>query len=182
MITCNYNSEDFENELNRQKGQLYKQILNAFITAGENFIINAREQGGEHGMGQYEDVTANLRNSVAYFVIYDGEIIIGNKSGDKPGKKKEGKLSSSEIASMNEGLIKDFIKPTGFQLIGIAGMNYASYVESKGYNVISYQADICLVVLAGYLENLKLIGKGTAASIEDSFLPDDLPANFYVKD
>lgn len=167
MITCNYNPEDFENELNRQKRALYKQILNAFDTAGLDFVKNARGQMQDHAMGQYKDDTTNLRNSIDYYVFYNGELVSGGVS---------------EQASQNRALISDLIKPTGFQLIGIAGMNYASYVESKGYNVISYQADICLVDLAGYLENLEQIGKGTAASIEDSFIPEDLPANFYIKD
>lgn len=166
-ITCNITPDDLEAELNRQKGEIYKRILNAFITAGEDFVINARGQMQDHAMGQYKDVTKNLRNSIQYFVFYNGELV---KAGD------------SEFSSTNMAIVRDQVKPTGFQLIGIAGMNYASYVESKGYNVISYQADICLVDLAGYLENLEQIGKGTAASIEDSFLPDDLPANFYIKD
>ena len=50
-------------------------------------------------------------------------------------------------------------------------MNYASYVESKGYNVISYQADVCMVELGGYLENLDLIKEGTAAGMEETFIP-----------
>ena len=50
-------------------------------------------------------------------------------------------------------------------------MNYASFVESKGYNVISYQADICMVDLAGYLENLEVIEQGTAARMEETFIP-----------
>jgi hypothetical protein len=166
-ITCNFNASDFESELNRKKEELYRKILNAFIMAGEDFVINARGQMQDHAMGQYKDQTTNLRNSIQYFVFYNGELV---KAGD------------SEFSSANMALIRDQVKPTGFQLIGIAGMNYASYVESKGYNVISYQADICLVDLAGYLENLEQIEKGTAASLEDTFLPDDLPASFFIKD
>lgn len=164
-IKCNFNSGDFEAEFNRQKEALYKKILNAFITAGEDFVINARGQMQDHAMGQYKDDTTNLRNSIGYFIFFNGELV----------------HEKNDIVT-NKGHIQDLIKPTGFQLIGIAGMNYASYVESKGYNVISYQADICLVDLAGYLENLKLIEEGSAANIEETFLPDDLPANFYIKD
>ena len=59
----------------------------------------------------------------------------------------------------------------GIQLIGIAGMNYASFVESKGYNVISYQADVCIVDLAMYLETLEVIEQGSAAKMEETFIP-----------
>jgi hypothetical protein len=173
-ITCNFNQSDFEDEVNRQKEELYSKILNAFIYAGEDFIKNSREQGQDHAAGQYKDITGNLRNSIGYFIFQDGRIV-----------SDQGKMQSpKELSILNEMIhsVADIIKPTGFQLIGFAGMNYASYVESKGYNVISYQADICLVDLAGYLEDLNQIEKGTAASIEDTFLPDDLPANFYIKD
>ena len=32
----------------------------------------------------------------------------------------------------------------GYQLIGVAGMDYASYLESKGFNVITSQSVIAL--------------------------------------
>ena len=166
-ITCNITPDGLEAEFNRQKSELYKQILNAFIMAGEEFVKNAREQMQDHAMGQYHDVTKNLRGSIHYFIFYNGELV---------------HRSAPTRVAIQLSDVQEYVKPTGFQLIGIAGMNYASYVESKGYNVISYQADICLVDLAGYLENLKLIEEGSAANIEDTFLPDDLPANFYIKD
>ena len=71
----------------------------------------------------------------------------------------------------NKPLIEGLVKPTGFQLILIAGMNYASWVESKGYNVISYQADICMVDLSLHLERLHTIKEGTAAQLEETFMP-----------
>jgi hypothetical protein len=165
-ITSNYSFSRIEKETQDQANVLYKKILNAFIMAGEDFIINARGQMQDHAMGQYKDVTKNLRGSISYFIFFNGELV---------------QRSAPTSVAIQLSDVQEFIKPTGFQLIGIAGMNYASYVESKGYNVISYQADICLVDLAGYLENLKLIEEGTAASIEDTFIPEDLPANFIVR-
>jgi hypothetical protein len=165
-ITSNFNEGRIQRETQSQADVLYKKILNSFITAGEDFVINARGQMQDHAMGQYKDVTTNLRNSIQYFVFYNGELV---KAGD------------SKFSSENLALVMDYVKPTGFQLIGIAGMNYASYVESKGYNVISYQNDICLVDLAGFLENIGIIKEGTAANIEETFIPEDLPASFIVR-
>jgi hypothetical protein len=68
-------------------------------------------------------------------------------------------------------LIEGLVKPNGFHLILIAGMNYASYVESKGYNVISYQADVCMIDLSLHLERLHLVKEGTAAQMEETFMP-----------
>lgn len=150
----------FVDDSQEQMENLYKKIRNAFIMAGEQFIINARGQMQDHAMGTYLDDTKNLRSSIQYFILHNGEIV---------------KSSESEFTEQNKALIQALVKPDGFQLIGIAGMNYASYVESKGYNVISVQADTCLVDLALHLENLGLIGEGTAAGIEDTFTPDDMP-------
>lgn len=141
-------------DVERQAETLYQKIINAFIYALEQFIINARGQMQDHAMGTYKDQTTNLRNSVGGFILYNGKIV----------------FEKNNIVT-NLSAIQDLIKPTGFQLIGIAGMNYASHVESKGYNVISYQADVCMVDLAGYLENLEVIEQGSAARMEETFIP-----------
>jgi hypothetical protein len=168
-LKSNFNAAKSAYEVQEQANKLYVKMINSFIRAGEDFVTNAREQMQSHAMGQYEDVTANLRNSVGYFIFHNGKMIIGAKPGDKVGKKPEGKLSSTEIESIGKEAIKEFIRTDGIQLIGLAGMNYASYVESKGYNVISYQADICIIDLSTYLERLELIEKGTGARMEGTF-------------
>ena len=170
-LKSDFNEARSMKDVKKQKETLYQKIINAFITAAEDFITNAREQAQSHEAGQYEDVTANLRNSIGYYLYYNGKLVIGKEPGTYAGKVKEGKLSTGEIASINKQAIQDVVKPTGFQMILIAGMNYASYVESKGYNVISYQADVFMVDLAGYLENLDVIKEGTAARMEETFIP-----------
>lgn len=170
-LKSNFNESKSMKDIERQAESLYQKIINSFIMAGEEFVKDARGQAQNHGAGQYEDVTANLRNSIGYYVFHNGKLIVGKEPGTLPGKKNEGKLSAAEIALINEGEIKERINPKGFQLIGIAGMNYASHVESKGYNVISYQADTCVINLAGYLENLEILQKGTAAQMEETFIP-----------
>ncbi len=170
-LKSNYNENRFNKDVERQTEAINERILNSFIMAGEQFIIDSREQGQDHAMGQYEDVTANLRNSIGYYVFHNGELVIGKEPGTYAGKKNEGKLSSSEIALINKTAIQDVVKSKGFQLIGVAGMNYASHVESKGYNVISYQADVCIVNLSASLEKLDVIKQGSAARMEETFLP-----------
>jgi hypothetical protein len=170
-LKSNFNEAKSMKDIEKQAETLYQKIIDAFIYAAEEFIINARGQAQSHAAGQYEDVTANLRNSIGYYLFHNGEMIIGKEPGTFAGKVTEGRLPASEIASMNKQTIQEFVKPTGFQMILIAGMNYASYVESKGYNVISYQADVCMVDLAGYLENAEVLKEGTAARMEETFIP-----------
>jgi hypothetical protein len=155
-LKSNFNEDRSMQDVNRQKDSLYERIINSFIRAGESFVSNARGQMQDHEMGTYKDVTTNLRNSIGYFIFHDGEIVRENQVGN---------------AVENKQLVQDLIVPKGIQLIGIAGMNYASFVESKGYNVISYQNDICLVELAMYLETLGVIKEGSAANMEETFIP-----------
>src|SRR5512140_2861072 len=91
-------------EINRQVDNLYTRMVNSFLRAGEEFIKNAREQMQSHAMGTYEDQTTNLRNSIGYFVILNGEIVYENNL----------------MHTQNIDLIRDLIKPQGIQLIGIA--------------------------------------------------------------
>ena len=165
-IKSNLNSEDIGRELQAQAEALFNKILNSFIRAGLKFITAAREQAQDHSLGTYLDDTTNLRNSIQFLVFYNG---------------KEVHASDSEFTNQNRGIVKDFVNAQGFQIFLIAGMNYASWVESKGYNVISFQADQCMVDLTLYLEDLEQIEKGSAAGLEESFIPGDLPENFVVK-
>ena len=139
-LKVNMNYDQILSQMNKQTVVLYNRILDAFIYVGEEFVINARGQMQDHAMGTYKDVTTNLRNSIGYFVYHDGKLMKENMIGNIDENRKE---------------IADLVKKQGFQLIGIAGMNYASYVESKGYNVISYQSDICIVDLSTLLETIE---------------------------
>jgi len=153
-LKSNFNEVKFSADVKKQTDKLDQKIINAFIYDAEQFIINARGQMQDHAMGTYKDQTTNLRNSIGYFIFHNGELV----------------HEKNEIVA-NKPLIEGLIKPTGFQLILIAGMNYASWVESKGYNVISYQADICMIDLSLHLERLHMIEEGTAVQMEETFMP-----------
>jgi hypothetical protein len=171
-LKSNYNSASFGRDIQRQADSIHERILQTFIRAGEEFVKQAREQMQEHAMGTYKDVTANLRNSIGYYIFFDGKSVFQNPvSGEYAGPKTEGRLSKSEIEGINTEAIRDIVNPRGFQLIAVAGMNYASHVESKGYNVISYQVDVMVIDLMRDLEYLNVIDKGSAARYEESIIP-----------
>lgn len=155
-ITSDYSFSRMQKESREDEALIYERIIDSFVRAGENFVKNARTQMQDHAMGTYLDDTTNLRNSIGYYVFKDGAVV-----------KFDGGISDVDVKADIEELVND----KGIQLIGIAGMDYASYVESKGYNVISSQADVCLVDLAVYLETAGEIEQGSAASIEDTFTP-----------
>ena len=75
----------------------------------------------------YTDQTGNLTNSIGYAVVRNGKIV--NYGGEiQPGDgAAEGLKVATEMANKSSST---------FSLLIVAGMNYAAYVEAKGYNVI----------------------------------------------
>ncbi|MFJ1439294.1 hypothetical protein ACILPE_06110 [Capnocytophaga canimorsus] len=93
-----------------------KKAVNHFAETGERCVAEARSNGN------YKNQTGNLRNSVGYRVILNGIV------------QKEANINSLNKKITDEISLK---YPTGLVLIVVAGMNYASYVEAKNYNVLS---------------------------------------------
>ena len=98
-----------------------QRIIWTLAMVGEQFVNDARNTQ------TYQDQTGNLRSSIGYIIAKDGIIIQENIEG-----KAEGKAYAKEVA--NEVLREN---TSGFVLIGVAGMEYACAVESKGYSVIT---------------------------------------------
>lgn len=98
-----------------------KQVL-SLSYIGEEFVNNAREND------TYQDQTGNLRSSIGYVVVKDGNIKKQVFEGDEPEGKMEGDILVDELASQYA---------QGCILIVVAGMEYAAAVESKGYDVIT---------------------------------------------
>lgn len=77
-------------------------------------------------MHNYTDRTGNLTNSISYVVVKNKDIVFG--PADQSDKPQEAALKAAMkmIATL----------PDCVALVVVAGMNYAAYVEAKGYNVI----------------------------------------------
>lgn len=88
--------------------------------AGEMFVRYARESG------KYIDHTGNLRSSIGYVIVRNGSVAYSDfqkqnvgTEGAK-GVEKSKKLARELAMTHNKGLV----------LIGLAGMEYAVYVEA----------------------------------------------------
>lgn len=98
-----------------------ERIYRLLQRAGEEFVKIARKKGN------YQDHTGNLRSSIGYVIVKDGDILTENyKLSDKKGSDKhtglrEAKRLVSELAP---------VYPDGWVLIGVAAMPYAVYVEA----------------------------------------------------
>ena len=101
-----------------------KALVYNLCAVGEQVLNAARLTNS------YKDQTGNLRSSIGYVVAVDGEIV-QMSSFDTVKEGREGSQGGKEYAMQ---LVWDF--PHGIVLIVVAGMNYASYVSAKGYDVL----------------------------------------------
>lgn len=116
----------FQNGAVRAKIQEFQQRLERatlFILQymGEELTKYAKE------VHNYTDRTGNLTNSIGYAVVRNGKIV--NYGGEiQPGDGAAEGLKVAQKMAANAS--------SSFSLLIVAGMNYAAYVEAKGYNVI----------------------------------------------
>jgi hypothetical protein len=103
-------------------GVIQQAVLSRLQRIGETFVTNARLNG------TYKDQTGNLRSSIGYVILKNGEQVFENFEGKTSTGKQTAKSAAQDIASKY---------PTGYVLIGVAGMEYAAAVESRGYEVIT---------------------------------------------
>ena len=107
-----------------QVEQMKAGVIRKLAYVGEQCVNEARMKK------TFKDQTGNLNSSFGYAIIDNGQII--SLTGFKLVKDgHDGSVKSSdyvrEIAARSEG---------GLVLVVVAGMNYASYVADKGYNVL----------------------------------------------
>lgn len=110
-----------------QIDRLKRVLLRNLFYIGEQCLNKARSTD------TYKDQTGNLRSSIGYVVVQDGQIIKASDfaPSDKGTDKATGQRTGKEYA---EELAKRY--PSGLTLIVVAGMNYAAYVSAKGYDVL----------------------------------------------
>ena len=170
-----FTSADIEKDLDNVKVQVEINMISLLKRIGDIFVKDARENLNidtsafpsqrkvtqkemerkrmtvtpQLGQGEYLDDSANLRSSIGYLVLKNGQIVHQNMKGTSEG------VSAAKVALEN-------VPKSGLQLIGVAGMDYTSYVESKGYNVITSQATMAIVnlqrLLQKYQEAVNRIG------------------------
>ena len=102
-----------------------KVIIDRLCYIGSLCINEAREHG------DYNNPTGNLRSSIGYEVVVDGQVyeksvVEMTKNGTEGRKEADAYLS--RLVSEHK---------TGISLIVVAGMNYAVYVEGRGKNVLT---------------------------------------------
>lgn len=109
---------NFDADLKAFGQKVMENMIDAMDEAGTNAVDRIR------GTRTFGDVTERLINSIGYGVVVNGEVIRSGGFGGGEGGRK-GKDFLSSIAST-----------VSFGLVIVAGMEYALYVERKGYVVL----------------------------------------------
>lgn len=126
--------------------QQINKIVRVLRFVGEKAVNEARASG------TYQDRTANLRNSVGYVIIVNGRIVDEDFSASATGKVPTtenpvmyGRKLAHEIAA----------RQTDIALIVVSGMKYGSYVEARGYNVLTSAEQLANTQVPMLLKQLK---------------------------
>lgn len=83
----------------------------------------------------YTDRTNNLRSSIGYVLYKDGQKVSASFEKAGEGMDSDGSVGAKEGLDYAESVANNF--SSGYVVVLVAGMDYAAYVEAKGYDVIT---------------------------------------------
>lgn len=133
---ANFDRNDINQMIEQQLEKLDQVILNELQFIGLQFVRNARINA------DFTDRTGNLRSSIGYVITKNGKVVEDDFEGSPRGTEKTQGIKTGRAFA--ERIVAEFIEP-GFALVVVAGMEYAAFVESKGYDVItssSFKAEV----------------------------------------
>ena len=119
-FTPMFTQSDIDRFVNQFVDRAEEKMYTLLQAAGEMFVRYARESG------RYIDHTGNLRSSIGYVIVKNG------KTASRNFKKQDVGTEGSEGVNKAEKLARELANThnTGLVLIGVAGMEYAVYVEA----------------------------------------------------
>lgn len=132
------------NELNKVKQQAPAMIIQAIETVCIEVLQKARM------LDTYKDQTHRLRSSLGYVIYKDGQQVASNfqSTGGEKGDEgvRIGQQRAAEAAAAIPGIVA----------VVVAGADYASYVEAKGFDVLTGSALQLQQLFEAELRNLNL--------------------------
>lgn len=144
-IKPNFTKDDVRKRFDAFLNEIEKKQIDRLQRLGEMCLVEARTNKG------YMMQTGALLSSTGYEVFVDGVAIHSQfdaASGAESNAAETGIKSGQSIAeTIGKGT-------KGIALVVVAGMNYAAYVEAKGYNVLSSAEHLAERELPRMLEKL----------------------------
>lgn len=138
-FTPNFSRKDIARFIENRLKVLEQIIFDQLVDVGEEFVSNMRM------VDTYKDRTSNLRGSIGYAILKDGKSIFGNFDGSAVGVK----VAEKRVKALKA----DY--PKGYVLIVVAGMEYAAFVEAKGFDVITGSSLKAEINLERQIERLR---------------------------
>lgn len=144
-IKPHFTKDDVRKRFDAFLNEIEKKQIARLQRLGEMCLVEARTNKG------YMMQTGALLSSTGYEVFVDGVAIHSQfdaASGAESNAAETGIKSGQSIAeTIGKGT-------KGIALVVVAGMNYAAYVEAKGYNVLSSAEHLAERELPRMLEKL----------------------------
>lgn len=111
--------DNFLTEVDKMQIEILQEL-------GEKCVLHARGLPPEQG---FHDQTGNLRSSMGYVVFKDGVAVHEGYEQVKEGSEgvQAGRKLANQVGQNTKGIV----------LVVTAGMNYATYVEAKGRDVLA---------------------------------------------
>lgn len=155
-LTANFTQQEIDKITKDYLNRVFKVTQNELMQIGLQFVRDARSKiptkeyhliageaktaarlvGGSINLASadgFNDDTGNLRSSIGFILLYDGEVVYQDFQLSTGGTDKQTGLDTGKAYADKIG--KDFSQ--GWAIITVAGMEYASWVEALGYDVIT---------------------------------------------
>ena len=123
-IVDNTNWHEVAREFQKAQSEYDRKAVEWLSVLGERVVKYAREHGS------YTNRTGNLRNSIGYVIVQYGRIVTENFSvgGGHGEAKAQARTYAIDVARK--------LPASKTYLVWVAGMEYAKYVEAKGFDVL----------------------------------------------
>lgn len=144
-IKPNFTKDDVRKRFDAFLNEIEKKQIARLQRLGEMCLVEARTNKG------YMMQTGALLSSTGYEVFVDGVAIHSQFDAASGAESNAAELGIKSGQSIAETIGKG---TKGIALVVVAGMNYAAYVEAKGYNVLSSAEHLAERELPRMLEKL----------------------------
>lgn len=136
-----FTKADIKAECDAYIERVITATIEALKDVGEKFITDSRD------LRTYKDRTGNLRSSCGYLILVRGKIVESAfDANSSPEGKRKGLSFAKRIALQFGGNRLTFI--------GVAGMDYAVYVEGMGLDVITGSSQEAKKLLQRHLKRI----------------------------
>lgn len=144
-IKPNFTKDDVRKRFDAFLNEIEKKQIARLQRLGEMCLVEARTNKG------YMMQTGALLSSTGYEVFVDGVAIHSQFDAASGAESNAAEMGIKSGQSIAETIGKG---TKGIALVFVAGMNYAAYVEAKGYNVLSSAEHLAERELPRMLEKL----------------------------